>query len=268
MSVTAGEVSRELRRLVLAAALRAVRPRRSLAVCRVRLAAAPARWSGLPPLRLPGRAAGATLPGVLRARLGLRFGRRPPSPTRGRRGAWSRPASSVPCALWWARWPLWRRRTCRSASPSPRSAWAMSAAWGRRYGRRRSASATRRLRWTVTCVPAHRGHKLERGFNQAELLARDLARAAGLPLRRCSCAPATGAARAASPRPREPPTCAAPSRLARDAQRVAAGVKRVLVIDDVFTTGETLNQCSSMLVAAGLEPHAFTFARTVREARL
>ncbi|MGO8682957.1 MAG: ComF family protein, partial [Thermoleophilia bacterium] len=36
----------------------------------------------------------------------------------------------------------------------------------------------------VTCVPPHRDHQLARGFNQAELLARELARAAGLPFAR------------------------------------------------------------------------------------
>ena len=39
---------------------------------------------------------------------------------------------------------------------------------------------------------------------------------------------------------------------------------RVLIIDDVYTTGETLNECATALSAAGYEPHVFTFARTVR----
>jgi predicted amidophosphoribosyltransferase len=39
---------------------------------------------------------------------------------------------------------------------------------------------------------------------------------------------------------------------------------RVLIIDDVYTTGETLNECATALTAAGYESHVFTFARTVR----
>ena len=39
---------------------------------------------------------------------------------------------------------------------------------------------------------------------------------------------------------------------------------RVLIIDDVYTTGETLNECATALSVAGYEPHVFTFARTVR----
>ena len=37
-----------------------------------------------------------------------------------------------------------------------------------------------------------------------------------------------------------------------------------MIVDDVYTTGETLNQCAEVLARAGLEPHVFTFARTVR----
>ena len=120
----------------------------------------------------------------------------------------------------------------------------------------------------VTCVPAHRGHKLERGFNQAELLARDLARAAGLPFAPLLVRTRHGRRQSGLAKAERAANVRGAFALVRDAERVAAGVKRVVVIDDVFTTGETLNQCSSMLVAAGLEPHVFTFARTVRAARL
>jgi ComF family protein len=120
----------------------------------------------------------------------------------------------------------------------------------------------------VTCVPPHRGHQLERGFNQAELLARDLARAAGLPFAPLLVRTRHGRRQSGLAKAERAANVRGAFALVRDAERVAAGVKRVVVIDDVFTTGETLSQCSSMLVAAGLEPHVFTFARTVRAARL
>ena len=41
-------------------------------------------------------------------------------------------------------------------------------------------------------------------------------------------------------------------------------LKRVIIIDDVYTTGETLNQCAEALAQAALDPRVFTFARTVR----
>ncbi len=116
----------------------------------------------------------------------------------------------------------------------------------------------------VTSVPAHRDHRLDRGFDLAESLARRLARDAGLtyaPLLRRTRHGArqsglTRAARAANVHDafalREP------------GFGVGTRLKRVIIVDDVYTTGETLNQCAEALAHASLDPHAFTFARTVR----
>ncbi len=41
-------------------------------------------------------------------------------------------------------------------------------------------------------------------------------------------------------------------------------LRRVMIVDDVYTTGETLNQCAKVLARADLQPLVFTFARTVR----
>ena len=116
----------------------------------------------------------------------------------------------------------------------------------------------------VTSVPAHRGHRLDRGFDLAESFARLLARDAGLtyaPLLRRTRhgARQSGLARAAR---------AANVHHAFALREPGFGVgtrpRRVIIVDDVYTTGETLNQCAEALAHAGLHPHAFTFARTVR----
>ncbi len=61
----------------------------------------------------------------------------------------------------------------------------------------------------VTCVPVHRERDLERGFDQAALLGRRLAAAAGLPFALAARAQrAAGGGRADSAPPRAPPTCA------------------------------------------------------------
>lgn len=115
----------------------------------------------------------------------------------------------------------------------------------------------------VTSVPAHRDHRLDRGFDLAESLARRLAADAGLtyaPLLR---------------RVRHGSRQSGLSKAARAAnvhhafalREGGLGVgrfKRVIIIDDVYTTGETLNQCAEALAHAALESHVFTFARTVR----
>ena len=131
-----------------------------------------------------------------------------------------------------------------------------------------AAGSAGRTGLVVTSVPAHRGHRLERGFDPAEVFARGLARDAGVTyaplLRRLRHgARQSGLARAAR---------AANVRHAFALRENDIGVrinpKRVIVVDDVYTTGETLNQCAAALAQAGLQPLVFTFARTVRASSL
>ena len=86
----------------------------------------------------------------------------------------------------------------------------------------------------------------------------------GSPMLRCSAACVTAPARAGSTGPRARPTSIMRSRCARAAFGVGTRLKRVIIVDDVYTTGETLNQCAEALAHAALDPHVFTFARTVR----
>jgi ComF family protein len=117
----------------------------------------------------------------------------------------------------------------------------------------------------VTSVPAHRDHRLERGFDLAESFARRLARDAGLTyaplLRRVR----HGARQSGLDRASRAANVHHAFALRDDGIRVGNRLKRVIIIDDVYTTGETLNQCAEALAhAAALDPHVFTFARTVR----
>ncbi len=98
-------------------------------------------------------------------------------------------------------------------------------------------------------VPLHRKRKRERGFNQSQRLARELARTRELPvLERClvkvkSIPPQTsleGAGREANVRG---------AYKVRQPERVRG--RTVILVDDVFTTGSTLRECGLALKRAG-----------------
>jgi ComF family protein len=111
----------------------------------------------------------------------------------------------------------------------------------------------------VTCVPMKRSKRIKRGFNQSELVARDLSRQLGKSFRRLL---------------REKGTARAQRDLSyrerfinildrygvRDPGKIMG--RRILLVDDVFTTGATVNECARILRNAGAkEVYSLTFAR-------
>lgn len=109
-------------------------------------------------------------------------------------------------------------------------------------------------------VPAHPARRRERGFDQAEQLARALGRRSGLPV--APCLKRAGAARRQLGAGRR-------ERLASGRMAVAARRRppdRALLVDDVHTTGATLDACARALREAGCASvAAVTYARTLRE---
>jgi ComF family protein len=110
-------------------------------------------------------------------------------------------------------------------------------------------------------VPLHPGRERERGFNQAAVLARELARLSHLPLDEHSVVRRvqTGRHRAGMDA-RARRESVADAFAVRHAEAIAA--KRVLLIDDVFTTGATVSACAVVLKDAGAqEVFVLTVAR-------
>ena len=110
---------------------------------------------------------------------------------------------------------------------------------------------------TVVPVPLHRSRRRRRGFNQSELMARGLAGRLGTEV-----SDSLEAVR----RTRDQIKLSADARRenVRGAFRTRGPVRgRVLLVDDVFTTGATLSACAEMLSRAGAsEVHAVTLCRT------
>ena len=147
----------------------------------------------------------------------------------------------------------------------------MAALAGPRFAQVCSAGGEQMPFDVVTWVPTTAGRRLDRGFDQAQVFARALAGGAGL-----AAAPLLQRTRAAGKQsdldrvgragnvhgafvcthPAGPQVTAAGAHTTRPS--------RVLIIDDVYTTGETLYECATARSVEGYEPHVFTFARTVR----
>jgi ComF family protein len=113
----------------------------------------------------------------------------------------------------------------------------------------------------IVPVPLHASREGERGFNQAVVLARELARATNLPIDEYSLA-----RRVHTERHR----AGMDARSRRDSVGGAFEVRRpepiagrrVLLLDDVFTTGATVSECAAVLKSAGAaDVYVLTVAR-------
>jgi ComF family protein len=112
-------------------------------------------------------------------------------------------------------------------------------------------------------VPLHPQRLRERGFNQALLLARELSLRTGIPCRK----------RVLEKRK---PTLPQVNLSGRERERGVKGAfhlaegkevreKVILLIDDVYTTGTTANECSKVLMAGGAKRvDVLTLAHTIR----
>lgn len=117
-------------------------------------------------------------------------------------------------------------------------------------------------------VPLHWRRLLFRRFNQSAELARALGRIAGIPvlpgaLVRTRATPSQGRMQSALARRRNVRAAFA----VRARAKPAVAGKRLLLVDDVMTTGATVNACAGVLVKEGAaDVAAVTLARVVRPA--
>ncbi len=118
--------------------------------------------------------------------------------------------------------------------------------------------ATLAIGATLVPVPMHQRRRRRRGYNQAERLAAALGRRTGVPV--MDCLERVGSARPQVGRTREDRLRSLSEVRVR---RLMAVPGRVLLVDDVVTTGATLAACARPLRAAGVRTLvAVVFART------
>ncbi|MFH2019073.1 MAG: phosphoribosyltransferase family protein [bacterium] len=119
-----------------------------------------------------------------------------------------------------------------------------------------------RLRGVVTCVPMWRGKEKERGFNQAEILAKLLAKQYKIPYlvmleRRRETKPMFGLNKQER---RE--NVEGAFAIVRGKKGGAEKLRRVILVDDVWTTGATMKECTRVLKNGGVkEVWGVTIAR-------
>lgn len=114
---------------------------------------------------------------------------------------------------------------------------------------------------SVVPVPLHPHRLRHRGYNQAHLLAKEITRSLEVPLDTKCLQRVVDT----------PPLARTPSRAEREAgvknafrASPEASGRHILLVDDVTTTGSTLRECASALLAAGAaEVNAVVFAREV-----
>lgn len=121
---------------------------------------------------------------------------------------------------------------------------------------------------TLTHVPLHSSKLLSRGYNQAGLYARALSRSLGIPMQDLLCKHhQTSAQKQLGFEGRR--SNLEGSITLKKGVRLTSAARRVMLVDDVYTTGCTASECARVLKEGlGVEVDVLAFARTVKRLSL
>ncbi len=99
----------------------------------------------------------------------------------------------------------------------------------------------------IVPVPLHKSRQDKRGFNQAELISKFLSELSGVPIN-------TSLKRVKATKPLNKLTRDERVTILQDAFEVNGYIKgNIILVDDIFTTGTTINSCSMKLKEKGVE---------------
>ena len=108
--------------------------------------------------------------------------------------------------------------------------------------------------WPLVPVPLHRRRRLWRYFNQAEEIARSLGGATGLPLCRALLRTRSTSSQTRLSRAQRLKNLKGAFALSKEGAAFAAGKPAgAVVVDDVFTTGATTDECARLLRRSGVQ---------------
>ena len=109
-------------------------------------------------------------------------------------------------------------------------------------------------RWPLVPVPLHRKRLQDRGFNQAAEISRELSRQTGLPVAGALARTRATGHQTALTRAQRLENLRNAFAVTRAGERVIAdGLPGVILVDDVLTTGSTVDECARTLRHAGLK---------------
>lgn len=114
----------------------------------------------------------------------------------------------------------------------------------------------------VTSVPLHRLRLVERGFNQAQLLAEHIAKSIGVPAKMLLTRQKAATPQATLSKHARMQSLQDAFVLDETAKQLDLTAQTILLVDDVYTTGTTIRECAAVLRQAGAYAvYAVTFAR-------
>lgn len=116
----------------------------------------------------------------------------------------------------------------------------------------------------VVPVPLARARRRQRGYNQAELLAREISRKTAWPIRENVLVRSTASGSQTTLHPDQRRANVAGAFRVEDGQSGVLFAAHVLLVDDVWTTGATTRSCADALLDAGARAvTVLTFARAL-----
>ncbi|RYD17145.1 MAG: ComF family protein [Verrucomicrobiaceae bacterium] len=108
-------------------------------------------------------------------------------------------------------------------------------------------------KWPLVPVPLHRSRLRERHFNQAEEIARALSHQTGLPMVRALRRVRSTGHQTSLTRSQRLENLRGAFAITRAGRAAAASSPGAILVDDVFTTGATVNECARELRRAGFK---------------